>query len=171
MLQLCNNFIYFKKKVYIVPKLWYNIPILENKGVNMKNEINQLLEAIADDYRTFVTRSKDANGYSYDVEANVAEFKEALTVKEGSKYIRIDTKNSVWGFINKGNDNFKVGDILKPAGYRAPALNKARGNILEKYTVAWTGPHYIAGYSAGGTRDMDLLSGNSKVITVEGGSV
>lgn len=157
--------------MYITSKLWYNIPILDNKGVNMKNEINQLLEAIADDYRTFQTRSKVANGYTYDVEENVAEFKEALTVKEGSKYIRIDTKGSVWGFINKGNDKFKVGDILKPAGYRAPALNKARGNILDKYTVSWTGPHYLAGYSAGGTRDMDLLSGNSKVITVEGVSV
>ena len=64
--------------------------------------------------------------------------------------------------------NFKVGDILKAAGYRAPALNKARGNIFESYSVAWTGPHYIAGYSAGGQRAPEgftgLNRGNSRTI-------
>ena len=44
------------------------------------------------------------------------------------------------------------GDILKAAGYNAPALNRPRGNVFENYSVAWTGPHYIAGYSAGGVR-------------------
>jgi len=58
--------------------------------------------------------------------------------KAGKKYIKIiseDTQRSVWGFINVGNDKFKVGDILKAAGWASPALNKARGNVLEGYEV------------------------------------
>lgn len=131
----------------------------------MKQEINKLIEAIVDDYRRWNTASFEANGYDMDrCEDNITKFRDEIIVKEGSKYIRIDTENSVWGFINKGNDKFKVGDILKAAGYRAPALNRARGNIFESYSVAWTGPHYIAGYSAGGLRRDELNRGNSRII-------
>ena len=38
---------------------------------------------------------------------------------------------------------FKKGDILKAASFNSPARNQARGNIFEKYSVAWTGPHYL----------------------------
>ena len=58
------------------------------------------------------------------------------TYKVGQKYIKIITcdngnDRSVWGFINKSNPNFKEGDILKAAGWKTPALNKARGNLLD----------------------------------------
>jgi len=68
-----------------------------------------------------------------------------ITIKEGTKYIKIIKDGSVWGFIvNTDKDKkFKYGDILMAAGYNAPARNKARGNIFEKYSVAWTGPHYL----------------------------
>jgi hypothetical protein len=49
------------------------------------------------------------------------------------------------GFVvNTDNDKkFKKGDILKAAGYAAPARNFPRGNILEGgYTVRWTGAMY-----------------------------
>ena len=40
--------------------------------------------------------------------------------------------------------NLKKGDILKAAGYRAPARNSARGNVLEgNYAIQWTGPLYL----------------------------
>ena len=40
--------------------------------------------------------------------------------------------------------HFKKGDILKAAGYNAPALNSARGNILSgNYAIQWTGPLYL----------------------------
>ena len=39
---------------------------------------------------------------------------------------------------------FRKGDILKPAGYNAPARNSPRGNILDgNYPINWTGPLYI----------------------------
>ena len=82
-----------------------------------------------------------------------ADFKEGISYLPGNKYLKIVTLNSVWGFINLKNKKFKEGDILKAAGWRAPALNQARGNIFNNnYTIAWTGPLYISGYSAGGTR-------------------
>lgn len=134
----------------------------------MKKEINKLINAICEDYETWSRRSWLASGYDMDrFDDKIEEFKNGLEIKEGSKYIKITTDNSVWGFINKGNPNFEVGDLLKAANWRAPALNKARGNIFGRYSVAWTGPHYIAGYSAGGERapagKTGLLRGRSKV--------
>jgi hypothetical protein len=68
-----------------------------------------------------------------------------MKVKEGKKYIKIIRENGVWGFISKTDfKHFKKGDILKAAGWQAPALNQARGNIFDTdYSVAWTGPHYL----------------------------
>ena len=77
-----------------------------------------------------------------------AEFVEGWDVKSGSKYVKIMTDNggSAWGFIVKTDTDkkFKKGDILKCAGYSAPARNKARGNVLEgNYPINWTGPVYL----------------------------
>ena len=121
----------------------------------MEKEIKKLIEAIADDYFVWTKRSHAANGWTHsDPVEKATEFKSNIEVKEGSKYIKITTGNNVWGFVNKGNPDFEVGDILKAANWRAPALNKARGNIFENYHVAWTGPHYLSGYSAGGRRNV-----------------
>ena len=124
----------------------------------MKKEIRNLIETIVEDYLVWTERAKEANGWIHaNPEAIADEFRAGIEIKEGSKYIRILTDSSVWGFVNKGNKDFKVGDILKAKNYRAPALNKARGNIFEDYSIAWTGPHYLSGYSAGGTRKVELL--------------
>ena len=76
------------------------------------------------------------------------EFAENFVIKEGNKYIKILVKNGggVWGFVvNTDNDKkFKKGDLLKAAGYNAPARNAARGNVLEGgFTIRWTGPLYL----------------------------
>jgi len=76
----------------------------------------------------------------------IDNFMESLEFRGGSKYIKVIRENSVWGFIvNTENDaKFKYGDILKPAGWAAPARNKARGNIFEDLSwVQWTGPAYL----------------------------
>ena len=76
-----------------------------------------------------------------------AEYADNFTVTYGSKYIKIsEARGSVLAFV-VGVDTdkkFKKGDILKPAGYAAPARNAARGNILDGgYPINWTGPLYL----------------------------
>ena len=79
------------------------------------------------------------------------EFATGIEVSYGKKYIKIITgkhggNRSVWGFIvNTDFDNkFKKGDLLKAAGWAAPARNAARGNILKGgYVINWTGPLYL----------------------------
>ena len=70
-----------------------------------------------------------------------------LTVTYGKKYIKITEKGGGVKAFVVGVDNdkiFKKGDILKPAGYAAPARNAARGNILDGgYAINWTGPLYL----------------------------
>ena len=90
------------------------------------------------------------------------EFAESIAYLPGNKYLKVIKKlghqTMVWGFINLGNPNFKEGDLLKANGWRAPALNKPRGNIFDNnYVINWTGPKYLSGYCAGGERNGGLL--------------
>ena len=66
-------------------------------------------------------------------------------ISQGKKYIKIVQDTGVFCFISKEDfKHFKKGDILKAAGFNAPALNKARGNVLDgNYHVRWTGPLYM----------------------------
>jgi len=76
----------------------------------------------------------------------IADFNDNVDYKLGNKYIKVITGGSVWGFIvNTENDKkFRKGDILKAAGWAAPARNAARGNIVDGgYTIQWTGPLYL----------------------------
>ena len=70
--------------------------------------------------------------------------------KGGKKYIKVTTgsggtNRSCWGFIvREAFGKFKAGDILKAASWSSPALNQARGNIIDGgYCVQWTGPMYL----------------------------
>jgi hypothetical protein len=105
----------------------------------MIKEIETLIEDIKDDYAKFMAPVDDVSKQMNE------RFRSGVSVKEGRKYIKILTDRSVWGFVvNTDNDNkFKRGDILMAAGYNAPARNHPRGNIFGKYSVSWTGPHYI----------------------------
>ena len=93
----------------------------------------------------------DYNHFMYKDSENHAtmryEYATGFEVTFGSKYIKVFTEGgSVWGFVvNIDNDKkFRKGDILKAAGYNAPARNSARGNIIDGgYTIRWTGPLYL----------------------------
>jgi len=105
----------------------------------MKNEIDKLIEDIVSDYAKFP--SYDGSPRSAE---SVDKFRNEIEISEGSKYIRIETGTSVWGFINKSNKNFNPGDIFKPKNWKTPTLNRSRGNILSgKYYIKWTGPLYL----------------------------
>ena len=106
----------------------------------MEDALTNLHRAIV---RDFERRYPDP-----DDQRQVLDFAEGLTFEEGRKYIKVvktlGTQQMVWGFIMKDDDKkFKKGDILKAASWAAPARNKARGNIFEDYSIAWTGPHYL----------------------------
>ena len=70
---------------------------------------------------------------------------ELIRTEDGQKYIRVVRDRGVFAFIVKEDSGkFKKGDILKAAGYRAPARNSARGNVLTgNYNIQWTGPLYL----------------------------
>ena len=71
-----------------------------------------------------------------------------LEMSDGRRYIRIDSiadggrgQRSVWAFIDK-----KTGDILRAAGYKAPAKH-ARGNLFDAQgglgSLTPYGPKYL----------------------------
>ena len=119
----------------------------------MLNALGELEQRMIESYQAFMPLRKekiiDKPGHvSRDrVRENMQEeFKNGIRYALGRKFLKvinISNQDTVWGFINLKHDKFKEGDILKSAGWRAPALNKARGNIFKDYTIAWTGPHYL----------------------------
>ena len=92
----------------------------------------------------------DGGRYNDDM---VKKFKNGWEIKKGKKYIKLTAGHSAWGFIVNTDDDkkFKKGDLLKCAGYSAPARNAARGNVLDGgFSINWMGPLYLvgpAGYS------------------------
>jgi hypothetical protein len=109
------------------------------------------LNMIANNYAEWTERLYMREGYDLDRAAErVQEFADGLVIEEGRKYYKIiktDNQRCVWGFVVKGDNDklFKKGDILKAAGWAAPARNKPRGNIIEGdfSMVRWTGPEYL----------------------------
>ena len=110
------------------------------------NALGELEHRIIESYGNFNNRD-NPSGIKLKVREDAfEEFKNELGYIPGRKYLKVVTKKSLWGFINIKNIKFKEGDILKGAGYNAPALNKARGNIFNNnYEIAWTGPKYLPG--------------------------
>ena len=77
---------------------------------------------------------------------SIKEFKNSFSVRSGKRYSKIIANGSVKAFVVNTNEDrtFKFGDILKAAGFAAPARNSARGNVLEgKFSGGWTGPAYL----------------------------
>lgn len=104
---------------------------LVRNAETMQPYLKMLAEAFTNDYH----RGSPTSDYeiSYDF---------------GNKYIKIIKKwgggqTSVCGFIvNCHNDKqFAYGDLLKASSWKAPAKNKARGNIfeIEGKKFSWTG--------------------------------
>ena len=101
--------------------------------------LNQLVEDIKADYARW---GKNLTSYRQEM---IDEFNARVRVTEGKKYYKVIQGTSVWGFIVKEDSGkFRKGDILKAAGWNAPATNSARGNIIDGgYSIQWTGPLYL----------------------------
>ena len=71
------------------------------------------------------------------------EYSDTNTTEKLSSTNGSGTSRSVSGFIVKAGDKkFREGDMLKAAGWAAPARNFARGNILDGTglnNARWTG--------------------------------
>ena len=111
---------------------------------NLSLEVETLKNNIIADYENW----QNAGGKPRtEVQASMLDkFIQTLRVEVGNKYIKVITGSSVWGFIvNVDNDKkFRRGDLLLAAGWKTPARNKPRGNILDGgYTIRWTGPLYL----------------------------
>ena len=103
--------------------------------------LSKMKAAMIADYAKFMPPTKS------DTTAKMnADYADGFDIRYGKKYIKIVCNNSVAAFV-VGVDNdkkFKKGDILKAAGWNAPARNAARGNILDGgYAIDWTGPLYL----------------------------
>jgi hypothetical protein len=103
-------------------------------------KLDLYLEAIRADYAAFKARSPYSNDQVQ--KEMIAEFNAGLRYEIGSRYVKVITGTSVHSFICMNDmGKFCKGDILKAASWKAPAKNKARGNVvLRDYpTVQWTG--------------------------------
>lgn len=112
----------------------------------MKEALQNLKDRMIADYNNWTNNC--AKGELSEINLRMmAEYEEGIEFTEGSKYIKVIQNRSVWGFIVKGDNDkkFRKGDILKAAGWNAPARNAARGNIfeLDKTRVQWTGANYL----------------------------
>jgi aspartyl aminopeptidase len=119
--------------------------------ITVNKTANNIVEGIAnmmagakEDYKQMSTSygKKELTGYSKE---QVDNWDNKTKVKFGKKYVKIVQDTGVFAFVIKEDSGrFKKGDILKAAGYNAPALNSARGNVLTgNYPIQWTGPLYM----------------------------
>ena len=84
-------------------------------------DFDSIIDGLVDNFINHLNNVMDKpDGYSYELNTR------------GSKYFKVEMlsrgSRSVYCFINKRN-----GDILKPAGWRAPAKG-ARGSVIDIYT-------------------------------------
>ena len=119
--------------------------ITVNQTANTLDEgIKNLMAGAKQDYVRCSTSNgtKELTGWSKE---QVDNWDNKTKVTQGKKYIKVVQDTGVFCFIAKEDfKHFKRGDILKPAGWNAPALNSPRGNVLTgNYPIQWTGPLYL----------------------------
>ncbi len=94
------------------------------KTANTLDEgIQNMMNAAKEDYAKWTTNTHGEQ--SQWAKDSIAEWNQKIRVMNGKKYI---TK----------------GDGLMASSWRAPALNRPRGNVLTgNYSIQWTGPLYL----------------------------
>ena len=117
--------------------------IVNQSAKTLDEGIKNLMAGAKADYVKWSTLGgKELTGYSKE---QVDNWDNKTKVSQGKKYIKIVQDTGVFCFIVKEDfKHFKKGDVLKAAGYNAPALNQPRGNVLTgNYPIQWTGPLYL----------------------------
>ena len=118
--------------------------LVTKKSTSLMDGIANMMAGAKENYDYWTAPRDGQPKSSYTLE-QLATWDSKTSVREGKKYIKIIQDRSVFAFICKTDfKHFKKGDILKAAGYNAPALNQPRGNVLDgNYYIAWTGPLYL----------------------------
>jgi len=114
------------------------------KTANTLDEgIKNMMAGAKSDYERWSTNAHGEQ--SQWAKDSVADWDKKTKVTQGKKYIKVVHDTGVFCFIAKEDfKHFKKGDILKAAGWNAPALNSPRGNVLTgNYPIQWTGPLYL----------------------------
>jgi len=118
--------------------------LVNKTAENLYDGIANMMAGAKEDYISMSTGygKRELTGYSKEQADN---WDSKTKVSMGKKYIKIVQDTGVFCFVVKENfKHFLKGDILKAAGYNAPALNRARGNVLTgNYNIQWTGPLYL----------------------------
>ena len=124
-----------KPKPKVVIKTEFDKP--KTNGLSFDEAMDNLLSEIQVSYNNWGSRTG-------------IDKKLDLKLKPGRKFIKVVEGNRVWGFVAKIDGThkglpMKQGDILKAAGWRAPAKH-SRGSIFDAEmhkSFSWTGPNYM----------------------------
>ena len=119
---------------------------MSNVRESVEAGVEAMLEHMRDDYIAWSGKGSGSSKIRTDMEK---DYSDNLRYTVGSKYIKVinSARNSscVEAFVvnTEKDKKFRLGDILKPAGWAAPARNFPRGNVLERTfeRVRWTGPY------------------------------
>jgi len=149
LFQLILFWVCSKKGLDKLVNICYKVSIVirkergEEMNEVMTQKIEKLFDAITKDYEDWARRANIKGRTAQD-------FRDSLGVIVGNKYIKVTENGNqmrVWGFVGntETDKKFKFGDILMAAGWKAPARNTARGNVMteEFSAVQWTGPAYL----------------------------
>ena len=127
---------------------------VSKKHKEVNEGMTNLLSHMKEDYHNWSMRGRTVHSNTADFireteirERMEEEYNTGLGYELHTKYIKVTSSKhgscSVCAFVvaTENDKKFRFGDILKPAGWRGPTRNFARGNILENdfRGVHWTG--------------------------------
>ena len=127
---------------------------VSKKHKEVNDGLTNLLSHMKEDYHNWSMSGRTVHSNTEDFirESKIREDMEeryglGLGYEVNTKYIKVFSDSgggkSVCAFVvaTENDKKFRFGDILKPAGWRGPTRNFARGNILTNdfHAVHWTG--------------------------------
>jgi|TARA_R110000796_G_scaffold160094_2_gene276864 predicted RNA-binding protein (virulence factor B family) len=123
---------------------------VSKKHKEVNEGLTNLLTHMKNDYNGWSMRGRTVHQNTEDFirETEIREdmekrYADGLGYEVNTKYIKVFSGDSVACFVvaTETDKKFRFGDILKPASWRGPTKNFARGNILENdfRGVRWTG--------------------------------
>lgn len=109
----------------------------------LTNAVFKYIETMQLSYARYYDRCvADGSTNQEFADLQIRRFNESFRVDIGKSYAKIIGDGSVKGFVVLTEGQFKVGDVLKAASFKAPAKNFARGNVFDPKSYAhveWTG--------------------------------